>query len=241
MTFLWRIILIVILVYLFPFASDSLAQDSTYVLLGKFADGWQKHWLERKVGNESTQYEVVEDDDQGQVLQASSETSASMMWHMLNLDSLSRATLSWSWKVESALTGDISERAKMGDDYAARVFVVFEPHPVSWKTKAICYVWAAKEPVGTMYENPYASHVRMVVVESGDERTDEWILEERNVISDYREAFGGDPEMISAVALMVDTDNSNQEAYTRFDDMTLKVFRQRAEAADSRRRPIIQY
>lgn len=241
MTFLRRLILTVTLLYIFPFTTNSLAQDSTYILLGKFKEGWQDNWLERKIGNESTQYEVVEDGDHGEVLQASSKTSASLMWHMLALDSLSRATLSWSWKTESALSGDIAERSKMGDDYAARVFVVFEPHPVSWKTKAICYVWAGKEAVGTLYENPYASHVRMIVVESGDERTGEWILEERNVISDYREAFGGRPEMISAVALMVDTDNSNQEAYTWFDDVTLKVTHQGADATDSRRRPIIRY
>lgn len=241
MTILARAVLAVTFIYPFLFTAESVAQDSTYVLLGGFEEGWQESWVERKISAEPTRYEVVEA-DKDSILQIESETSALMLWRMMNVGKFDRGTLSWEWKLDSVLSGDIPERSKMGDDYAARVFVVFEPHAVSWKTRALCYVWAAKEPIGASYDNPYANSVRMIVVESGKENKGEWQTVERNIVSDYQEAFGGKPEMISAIALMVDTDNSNQEAFTWFDDVSLEVSFPDPEAADShRQRPMIRY
>lgn len=113
--------------------------------------------------------------------------------------------ISWRWKVAKSLSKNTKEKKKRGDDYAGRLFVVFEPHFLNWRTRAICYVWAAHEPVGSIYKNPYAKSVATIVIESGNERCGIWINEERDFIADYRKYFGGAPEMVSAVAIMVDT------------------------------------
>ena len=231
---------IVNLVYLaiMTIATSASAQTSELNLLGEFSSDWKKSWIERKISEKPTLYEVVEQDT-NKVLRASSINESSALWHSLELYPGRIGTISWKWKVDKLLSDDINEKSKKGDDYAARVIVVFEPHLVSWKTRAICYVWAAKEPVGTIFRNPYAQSVAMVVVQSGKENKGKWLSEERNFVSDYRKAFDGHPEMVSAVAIMVDTDNTNHEAVTWFDDIKIMVSDASEEKTDEQPRGII--
>jgi hypothetical protein len=50
------------------------------------------------------------------------------------------AQLRWRWRVLEPLPGAISERTKAGDDFVARVFVVFETSRIPTRTRAINYV-----------------------------------------------------------------------------------------------------
>ncbi len=202
--------------------ATALAQDSTHVLLRDFEPGWQKNWFERRLTRKATEYKVVLEDS-NRVLMASSDEAASSLWRPLYIRPGRRGKIAWRWKIKKALAKDTRERSKIGDDYAARVYVVFEPHMLSWKTRAICYVWAANQPVGAQYDSPYANTVRTIVLQSGNENRGKWVEEEHDFIEDYRRAFRREPEMIIAVAVMVDTDNSKQEAIAWFDDLVLRV------------------
>ena len=213
-------------------ASALSAQTNKIKLLGDFEDGWRENWIERQLRGLPTSYEVVEEDS-NKVLQAYSEKSSSGLWHMLKIRLGSTGKISWRWKVDKVLSKDHPEKAKRGDDYAARVFVVFEPHYVSWKTRAICYVWAASQRAGSTYSNPYAESLKTIAVRSGDKDKKKWVNEERNLIADYIELFGKPPTMLTAVAIMVDTDNTNQHVTTYFDDITLEVSPPEARAANS--------
>jgi hypothetical protein len=199
-----------------------LSQTTSQKILGEFEKGWDSHWIERSITKKPTRYRVVQEDTNF-VLMAKSKASASALWRMLNIHSVSVGKISWRWKVEKSLSKKNQEKTKIGDDYAARLIVVFQPHLVSWKTRAICYVWAAKEPVGSIYRNPYAKHVGMIVVESGNEYSGKWRKEERDFVADYQKVFKKAPEMVSAVAIMVDTDNTSQNATAWFDDIILQV------------------
>jgi hypothetical protein len=129
------------------------------------------------------------------------------------------SVLRWSWKIGSTIpNGD--ERTKAGDDYAARVYIVF-PRTLFWKTKAINYIWANRLPQGESLPNAFTSNAVMVAVESGDEKTGTWVNEERNVYKDYQALFGEDPPPIGAVALMTDTDNTGGEAEALYGDIFL--------------------
>ena len=70
-------------------------------------------------------------------------------------------------------------------------------------------MWAGNEPVGSVYPSPYASSIATVVIESGDKHSGQWITEQRDFVADFRSIFGKTPEMVSAVAIMVDTDNTD--------------------------------
>jgi hypothetical protein len=216
--------------------TPGFGQSQRIEILGDFSEGWQKDWLERKYGGKTTVYQVVEDDT-AKILKARSVEGASMMWHMLALKPGRLARIHWTWKIDDVLDKDIQERTKKGDDYAARLFVVFQPHLVNWKTNALCYVWATNEDVGSIYPNPYANNVMTIVVQSGKENRRKWIDQERDLLSDYRDAFGEVPDMITAVALMVDTDNSMENATAWFSEIRLELGM--AEEDKKRRRPEI--
>jgi len=203
------------------FTTPLSAQVTKVDLLGQFDKDWQQEWIERKISRKGTAYKVVTEDT-NRVLMASCEGEASELWRMLNIAPAKRGKISWRWKVDKTFSGKLSEKSKMGDDFAARVYVVFEPHPVSWKTYALCYVWAAKQPVDTVFRNPYAKTVATIVLQSGKENRGKWIRESRDYVADFKTAFGHEPEMLTAVAIMVDSDNTGQNAISYYDDLVLE-------------------
>ncbi len=176
--------------------------------------------MERRLSRRPTRYRVVQDRGNA-VLQAESASSGSALWRTVSLHPVERGTITWRWKVARSLSSNDNETTKRGDDYAARLFVMFGPDLFGRKTRAICYVWAGREAVGSVYPNPYTSSVATIVVESGDERSGEWITEQRDFVTDFRTIFGEPPETVTAVAVMVDTDNTDTDATAWFDDIAL--------------------
>jgi len=199
---------------LFLLAPSGFCKD---LLLGNFSAGDLSGW-KPKVFKGETSYSLVSEGER-QVLKAESRKAASGLYKEVKLDPRKFPVLRWSWKIEGTLPkGD--GRTKEGDDYAARVYVVF-PRTLFWKTKAINYIWANRLPKGTTLPNAFTSNAMMVAVESGNEMGGTWVNEERNVYEDYRKFFGEDPPEIGAVALMTDTDNTGGNAVAYYGNITL--------------------
>ncbi|NIM52872.1 MAG: DUF3047 domain-containing protein, partial [Gemmatimonadales bacterium] len=133
-------------------------------LLRSFEKGWDDVWREQRLAARATRYAAVLDDGE-MVLEADSRSAASGLWRRVSIDAPVAGRLSWRWKIEHVIPGGRDERRKAGDDYAARVFVVFGGEFGSRKARAICYVWAAREPVGSMYRSPYLEQVATIVVQ----------------------------------------------------------------------------
>src|SRR5260370_37743960 len=78
--------------------------------------------------------------------------------------------LSWRWKVvKLPPAGDV--RAAATDDQAAQVYVVFPRWPAPLvNSEEIGYVWDSRAPDGTQLTSTKATNVRIIVVESGQER-----------------------------------------------------------------------
>ncbi len=71
-----------------------------------------------------TDYSIVHDDQGNAVLQAVSRGSASGLIKKIEFDARDYPLLRWRWKVTNVLaSGDA--RNKKGDDYAARIYVIF--------------------------------------------------------------------------------------------------------------------
>lgn len=166
--------------------------------------GW-----ERKSFKGETEYSIVREGG-STVVRARSSAAASGIFRKLQLDPLQYRYLRWKWKVAEPLRGG-AEKTKAGDDYSARVYVVF-PGFFFWQTKAINYVWASRLPKEESFPNPYTGNAMMVVVESGTEKAGTWVSEQRDILADYRRLFGGDPRQLGAIAVMTDTDNTGGEA-----------------------------
>ena len=187
------------------------------VIIDDFEDDLRPGW-EVKEFKGRTVYLVVHDGSH--VLKAESRDAASGLIFKMEYSLRDYPILAWRWKVANILDkGD--ETKKVGDDYPARVYVVF-PHWFFPKTKSINYIWANKLPKGQHVPNPFTGNAIMVAVESGRENVGRWVSERRNVYEDYRRLFGEEPPMVGAIAIMTDTDNTGGAATAWYDDIRIE-------------------
>jgi hypothetical protein len=190
--------------------------------------------IERK-----TQYSLVREGDRV-VVKAMAYASASGLTREIRINPKEYPLLTWRWKVGNILKkGNV--KLKEGDDYPARIYITFEYDPKKLnffeKTKyntyrllygqypplgAINYIWESTAPKGTVVPNPYTSRVIMIVLESGSEKVNQWVEEERNIFEDYKRSFGEEPPMISGVAIMTDTDNTGENAQAYYGDILFR-------------------
>ena len=131
--------------------------------------------------------------------------------------------LKWSWKVDGTVAGG-DETTKGGDDYAARVYVIF-PGRFFWQTRALNYIWANKLPKGEFTPNAFTANAKMIAVESGPPESGQWRYEVRDILSDYRRVFGENPPEAGAVAIMTDSDNTGTAATAWYGDISLSTTR----------------
>jgi len=176
-----------------------------------------------------TRYIII-NDPEGAYLMAMSKASASALYMALDLDAEEFPVISWRWKINGVLNkGDA--RSKAGDDYAARVYVTFARDPASETIvdeardfiaenlfgqsvpgSALNYIWATRLEKGAITPNPYTAKSMMVAVESGNAKAGRWVKEARNIVEDYKKAFGRRPPRITGIAVMTDSDNTGEEA-----------------------------
>ena len=194
----------------------SLAADLT---LGSFSSadlsGWQDETFRGKM---KTSYHLVTENGKT-ALKAHSHGAASGLMKKVDLDPKKYPVIRWSWKVEHTVKREDVTK-KSGDDFAARVYVVF-PSALFWRTKAINYVWASRLPKNSAVPSPYTGNAFILAVESREERVGTWISEERNIYEDYKRLFGEEPPRIGAVAIMTDTDDTKDEITAWYGDISL--------------------
>ena len=212
----WLLILVLAL-----FSNLVTAAESDQVVIGEFSSGKLDGW-ETKVFENRTRYQLTQLDNT-QVLRADSQTSASGLVRKIRIDLQKYPFLNWRWRIENRL-GKLDEQSKSGDDYAARVYVIVDGGLFFWNTKAINYVWANRSPKGHVWPNAFGGrNAMMMALRSGEDRTDAWYVEKRNILQDFNKLFGKEIRYIDAVALMTDTDNSKGEVTSFYGDIYFSV------------------
>ena len=204
-------------------------------------------WREvRLPGPKPPEYALVRDEGVT-VLRVRSQSAAGSLAHRVDSDLKERPRLAWRWKVDRVVEAADLE-SKAGDDYAARVYVMFDLplselrfstrvqirlarllHGAEVPSAALCYVWDNRHPVGTMRASAYVDSVRMVVLESGTARAGAWVGESRDLDADFRAAFAdlglkSAPRVIG-VAVGNDTDQTGETATAWFGDIRLEAAR----------------
>ncbi len=184
-----------------------------------------------------TRYTLV--DDAGvTVVRADSSAAASGLSRAINVNPADFPTLKWRWKISNTLkNSDI--RTREGDDYPARVYVMFDYpleklsftqrtkirlaralHDPNLPTATLCYLWDGKALAGTIVTSSYTELVRMIVVESGASRVNQWLAVERDVAADFKAAFGEDAPRIIGIAIATDTDNTGESTVAHYGDIS---------------------
>jgi len=192
-------------------------------------------WRELRVAKiKPAEVELVVDEG-ATVLRVRSRAAAGTAAFAMNT-AVAGSQFAWRWKIDRVVEkADLATRA--GDDFAARVYVFFDVpmESLPWGERiklriarlfygdelpsaAICYVWDNRHAPGTTRWNPYSSRVRIVVVESGNERAGRWIDESRDVGADFRAAFGLAMPRITGIAAGNDTDQTGESATAWFGD-----------------------
>ncbi len=203
---------------------------------GAVIEGWQALKPAPKAAD--TRYSLVVDEGRT-VVRADADRSMSGLIHTIRVDTRRRPLLRWRWKIAAPVAGaDMSK--KTGDDYAARVYVMFDyPRarlPLSTRIKlglaesvygqrlptaALNYVWDNRQPVGTIRANAYTDRARMIVARSGAAQANAWVTETRDLRADFRAAFGEDAPDVVAIAIATDTDNTGGRASAWYGDLEL--------------------
>lgn len=186
-------------------------------------------WRE-KIFHGRVSYTVEDDGDRRLV--AKSDKTSSGLFYPIKFNPNKYPYLSWRWKVrkfpsKNQVISDITKKSWIErDDYAVRVYVIF-PTFIFTNTKCIEYIWAERLPKGAILTSPFFKNIKLIVLQSGNEKIDEWLTEERNIVEDYKAAFNRTPSVnVGAIALMTDSDNTQSSAEGCYSD--IKVGYQRA-------------
>lgn len=194
----------------------SLSASGKQQHIADFKQGDMDGWKEKKFSGK-TNYKLVKQSDSW-ALKADSNASASGLFKELTIDLTKTPYLNWTWKVENTL-GNTDEKTKKGDDYPARVYVVFSGGLLFWKTRALNYVWSSNQAVNSTWPNAYTGNARMIAVQSGKAMTGQWVTQKRNIREDFKAQFGQDVSQADAIAIMTDTDNTGLTATAYYGDI----------------------
>jgi len=163
-------------------------------------------------------------------LKAESEASASAIVYKNTFSVYEYPRLTWKWKVDSVYKL-ASQRVKTGDDYPLRVYILFKYDPqkagvldkILYESlrliygeypphSSLNYAWASKPEKEAIFPSPYTDKLKMVLLEAGTAKLGQWVVEDVNILEDYRKSFGKNPPAIASLAIMNDSDNTGGKA-----------------------------
>ncbi len=194
--------------------SAAKAEESPIV---DISGSWDlKHWKEKAFADE-TDYAIV-DLESRQVLKATTDNSASVLYKKINIDLTKTPFLNWSWRVDNTYS-NLDPLSKNGDDFPARVYVVFNKGFLPWSALSLNYVWANSEEKDDYWPNPFTDQAMMIPVQSGSDGLGEWQHYKKDIRSDFKRTFNKDISKIHGVAIMADSDNAMQKAVSYFDNI----------------------
>lgn len=195
-----------------------------------YPKGWAQQRLDGDEKRVPSKYAVV-DTEEGKALKGEADKSASILYRRIRIDPKEYPYLVWRWKVDQVYDNP-KERSKSGDDFPARIYVGFKyvpaqhglltrakfrwararsergVYPPAWMLN---YVWASKLEKNTWHPNPWQERAKLVVVESGAERTGAWRTEIRHYYEDFKAIVGEEPPEVETVGVMIDGDDTGSQ------------------------------
>src|SRR5262245_20181143 len=193
---------------------------------GAYPGGWREVTFSKF--RKPTKYALV-DDCGTVVVEAKADGSSSALAEPLDIDPRQYPWITWRWKVPELVPG-IDNTKRATDDAPVRLEISFDGDMKKlsiddkvffFQVKAgtgfdmpyatLEYVWGEGAPAETVIVNTWTSRIRMLMLEVGSEHAGRWVTETRNVLDDYRRAYGEEAGRITAVAIVTDTDATGQK------------------------------
>lgn len=196
--------------------------------------GWRPWILSRF--KKPTEYRLVSERGRT-VVRARADASASGLVHLLDIEPSRYPLLHWHWKVTD-LIPKADNTQKHLEDSPVRLVVSFagDLDRLSFDDRmffdnirvltgqqlpyaTLMYIWENRAPLDTVIPNRHTGRIKMIVAESGRDKLGGWQQVTRNIVEDYRRAFGEEPGRITAIGIMTDTDNTGEHAYAWYGDI----------------------
>ena len=205
---------------------------------GQALQPWEPWLIVR--GNARTNYRAAEID--GVVaLEAEGLEGGSGMTRKIRIDPHAQPVMEWRWRVPMPEAGSPPLAATSKASPMARLSLAFhgDAAQLDFEDRAklrlakiltvnglpyasLLYVWMMGVPVDTVLTSPHTERVRMIVVESGAQRAGEWVSIRRNVLEDFRRAYGEEPGDIVSVGLMTDLGDDGSPRRALYGDITFR-------------------
>jgi Protein of unknown function (DUF3047) len=185
-----------------------------------------------------TDYSLVSDDGVV-VLRAVTHSSASALAFKTDFDPHQFPTLSWRWKVAQGIP-DANNADPSKEDAPLRVMVAFDgdTSKLTQKDKAassraqtftgrplpyalLMYIWGGKVALDSITTSAHYSRIKMLAVSVDDKGIGKWQSFSRNLVEDYKRAFGEDPGNVVSIELLSDTDNTSSDSEAFYGDISV--------------------
>ncbi|OGP49062.1 MAG: hypothetical protein A2Y79_01585 [Deltaproteobacteria bacterium RBG_13_43_22] len=172
--------------------------------------GWK---LEKKTGDPELKVQQSGGDS---FVRFRSDNSSFGLKKEMDFDIKDYPYLNWRWKVTRLPEkGDFLK--KDTDDQAAQVYVLFPRFPAKLNTEIVGYLWESNpKNKGREGESPAWSKSKVIVLQAGPEKLNQWVQEKRNVYEDYKKLFKKEPPKSGGIALYINTQHTQGKAESYF-------------------------
>ena len=173
------------------------------------------------------------------VLRAVTHSSASALAFKTDFDPHQFPMLSWRWKVAQGIP-DANNADPTKEDAPLRVMVAFDgdTSKLNQKDKAassraqtftgrplpyalLMYIWGGKVPLDSITASAHYSRIKMLAVSVDDKGVGKWQSFTRNLVEDYKRAYGEDPGNVASIEILSDTDNTTSDSDAFYGDISV--------------------
>jgi Protein of unknown function (DUF3047) len=203
---------------------------------GPVAQAWEPYTLQPS--NPLTEYRPVKLD--GQVcIEADATNGHSALQRLIRISPQRHPIIEWSWRVPW-LASDYDPRIKRPSP-RARLMLAFHGDADkldieqrvqlrlakavtgrSMPYSSLIYVWLNGVPAGTVVPSPYSDRVRLIAMDASESQLDRWVDLRRDVVEDYRRAFGEEPGDIVGVGIFTDVDSNGAPGRAYYGDISFR-------------------
>jgi hypothetical protein len=203
---------------------------------GGAPQGWKPFQLASTKKN--TEYMLITED--GVVaLRAVAHGSASAMEFKTQFDPHQFPMISFRWKVVQGIpdannddmnkedspvrvmVGFDGDGSKLGfkDKFASSLAQTASGQPLPYAT--LMYIWGEKVAPDSITVSKRTSRIRMLALEVDDKGLGQWHSHTRNMVEDFKRAFGEEPGKVISIQLLTDTDNTGGDAMAFYGDISV--------------------
>lgn len=187
-----------------------ILEDFSHFEGSKFSDD---HWKSRN-GDPSKIYSFIKENNHT-FLRAHADSGSVQLFRKKGWNLKENPVLSWKWRVLEFPSTSDSNKAK--NDNAVGVYVVF---PARWfMPETIKYIWNTELEKDRVLRKK--DHFPAIVIRTGTNDKGKWILEERNVMEDYKKLFGRNAPNPVAFGFLTDSDDTKSNALGDYDDFRI--------------------